>query len=116
MASDTSGFGISCEMRPLLASPIPHPVRKLPPLLPDVHKAGSGLEGPEGVADIALADLPACVQEPFISLPLDLAGPHPPLDRLEGRGPQDEAEADDGGRDDGLDRDVYRQRSRGRRG
>lgn len=98
----TDSHGVSTLHLRLLPA-TPHPLGKLLPLPPDIHEPGPGLEHFERVADIIPAHLPTSIQEPFLALPLDLAGPHPPLDRPERRGAERQPEADHRRGDDGLD-------------
>ena len=106
------GYSNSTLYLALLPTP-PHPLRKLPLLLPDIHKARPRLEHLERVAHVVPADLAVRVGEAVLALALDLAGPHAPLDRAQRRRAEREAEADDGRRDEGLDGYVEREGGRG---
>jgi hypothetical protein len=86
--------------------PLPDPGRKLPSLLPDIHKPGPALQCPKGVTDIVLLDLPTPIYEALLAFSLDLAGPHAPLYWSKVWAAEHEAETDEENGDGGLDGDI----------
>ena len=86
------------------------PLGKLGPLPSNINETRPGLEHLEGVADVVAVDLAVGAGESGGAFALNLARPHAPLDRPQRRRSEDQTQARDEQRDDGLDGDVERER------
>lgn len=84
----------------------PHPLRELTPLTPDIHEPRPRLQYAERVTNEILLHLATAPEEALLALALDLARPHPPLDRPQLRGVCHEPQQRHDEARDRLDRDI----------
>ena len=66
---------------------IPYPVSEFLSRFSDVCEPWPGLQESKGIAHVVLVNPPISVRKTCFALPLNLAGPHPPLYRTKVRSP-----------------------------
>ena len=89
------------------SSTLSNPLSKFASLLPNIHESRPALQHPKGISHVILVCLAIRIHESLLTLALNFASPHAPVNWSQLRSSQHQPPAYYEGCNDGFDRDIY---------